>query len=1223
MTFLFGLLVGNSDQAWAAPSIAVVSPAAGSKVAPPTTIKVAYAGNGLDLATLKILVRGADWTSRFAITATDATAQLTTGDGLVAGPVGIEASIADSTAVRSTTTSEFKLAPSLTAIAPLIGRVDDILTVTGLGLDPTKERNQLVFLGAGSPTVLSPFIEVSEDLHSGAADVPGGARSGAVYLRVNEVDSLQPLFFYVRSILPKCGDVKDFDLAANGDTYAVFALKNGAGTVPREAGCPAPTSTNALTYALLIKGDGTMVKLIESTSTLSILGSAVDKSGAVGAFLTRSGQSGTYKWTVRWWKNRAEMGPLEITGLSGFFSGCCSANFPMDFDRDNRLYFMADSNRLARVTLPIDGPPATQAAIELVGPHHGYSPVFAIGCDNRAYVAGHDDVSAPPNYLKYRLSQIDLETGAELKSTEVPQRYLVDMDVSCDTRKVYLSQFSHAYGQLDVEVVEASIDVDDLPFKFEVKLERFAVNDDPLVRVGPDGTLYSSDWDRSTGYQTRLGGGRTVFALDLPKIPACAGTGPLAFCPRISNSLKILPSPKTTRWRAQRSDAPMKVTFTGPTDLDLNTVTLEVTAPQSIGVYTPLRGEVTAAGGEYSFEWLGPWTYPATEGDARLPSGNYTLRVRAKTTAESPEIVSVDPVVTSLVEVTAVAIQALAGGAVLDANPGVGLHPEEPTTNRVARPGGGFRIFAEADGPQDAIPAPVVKDTVGVQVTISPMVPQEVSIELRLMDVDDPDSAPIDKDGDADTDAVNDNYGLGSIPATLIVPANEGTGSIVVTLSHKPGDNFRVAASTSRAWVNSLAAVQASRVGAIRDGTGVLLVEKKQVSEMITVWRHLNLEIDSMASPPEGSNDDERNFVEGSVREIQTDNNGSAIRLFVDPASPPGMDGLRDGSPDLAGRAFFSKGNGRFENGTLRIGSTQTPVGPRLSGNGIDYVEGKFEVRATLSGLNGSFIAAGIVISGKPSEGVFRFRPTTAGWPSVPAGSLILDIGGTTWQIPAGGLGPLTEIPGGFIVADILAAPGKELPFRLTDDDAAVYPFSMDLTLVGESDSPEANAFAPAYIVPRLMSPPGAEKTAPFNRNVAVIEKQVGVDSPEHDRDIADGRQFVGDSKYWVSYLQAAFQEDLPGDHEPNEVTPFDMLRGVGPVFGLTSLGEPASQIFSETIRDAGGEPLTVAHEIGHQFGLPHITTKPFTLMTASSNDSKPFFSANEILLIRISGGKR
>jgi len=1128
---------------------------------------------------------------------------------LAAPAIGIASPVAGSAA------SEFSLTPSLSSLAPLSGLVAAPVAVTGTGLDPVPEQNQLVFPGVGaSPTVLSAFTEVSADLLSGTAAVPAGARSGPVYLRVNGVDSTEAVFFYVKSVLPKCGNVRDFDFAANGDIYAVFGLRDGrtGSVVPREAGCPTPSNTSAWAYGLLIQSGGPMLNLLEETSTRIILGSVVDKSGTVGAFLTRDGQSGAYEWAVRWWKNRVPKEALKVTGLSGFFSGCCASNFPMDFDQDNRLYFMS-SDRLTRVLVPVDGPVTTEAPAELIGPSQGYLGVFAIGCDNRAYVAGHYDLSTPPNYMGYELSQIDLETGAKLRSNRVDQRYLVDMDVSCDKRKLYLSQFSDAWGPLDVEVIEASMDLD--PFGFEVKAARLNVNDDPLLRIGPDGTQYSSDWDLTAGYVTRLGGGRTVFALDIPKLAGCAGTGPLAICPRNADKLEIVS--ETQRWKAQRSEAPMKVVFKGPATLDLLSVKLEVTAPADIGTYVPAIGEVKEVKGQYTFEWQGPWTYPMLTGSvveqAPLPRGNYTVVVKGKKLPDSPEMVSPEYSKLSLVEVKATEIRAVSGGAALDSNPAVGLHPEEPATNRVARPGGGWRVFAEAPTAPD-----IVQDEVDVAVTIEPSVPEAVDVQLRLMDVDDPDGTPIDKDGDSTT-TVADNNGAGVIALSVTIAADGTEGVARVKLSHQPGDNFRVVASTSRAWVDSLQAIQPSLKGEVREPNGAPLPEDTQVSEMTTVWRHLNLEIDSMARPPTGSADAERNFVEGDVTEIKSDNFGGIDRVVVK-AGPgvPGMTNLDDGSPNRSG---FGPGwgEGRFQNGRVFWGGDELVAG-HVYANGSDYIEPPPGSPATLLNLiftakpvSGGVLSAGKVVAGLPAEGRFKVRPRTVGFPAQNTEPVLFTIGATTWTVPVGGIGSEESVSGPDgpeLEYEVRAEAGRALRFRLVDDDQAEAPFGIDTSLLQSSDSPEMNAFAPAYLVPRVFQGPGG-RIAPFVRNVECPPTdQTHCLTAEALNTLALGRDGPMQSDgFLVAFLLGAFQGPATADGDP-------MPDGGDRINGR-EFGEGA-MVYSETQREGLAKcwPQTPVHETGHLLGLGDVEDD-IDLMGPCRTLRSNYFSSDHIQLIR------
>jgi hypothetical protein len=68
---------------------------------------------------------------------------------------------------------------------------------------------------------------------------------------------------------------------------------------------------------------------------------------------------------------------------------------------------------------------------------------------------------------------------------------------------------------------------------------------------------------------------------------------------------------------------------------------------------------------------------------------------------------------------------------------------------------------------------------------------------------------------------------------------------------------------------------------------------------MLTIWRSVHLEIDSMKPAPLDPAADERTFVDGEVKEVlPRDDLAFVERLTLKPKSPPGMTGLRNQSAD-------------------------------------------------------------------------------------------------------------------------------------------------------------------------------------------------------------------------------------------------------------------------------------------------------------------------------------
>jgi len=511
---------------------------------------------------------------------------------------------------------------------------------------------------------------------------------------------------------------------------------------------------------------------------------------------------------------------------------------------------------------------------------------------------------------------------------------------------------------------------------------------------------------------------------------------------------------------------------------------------------------------------------------------------------------------------------------------------------------------------------------VRLQITTAPKIDTEdVPVYLRIMDVDDPDGDPIDKDGDG-TATVNDNYGVGRIPETAMVFRETTTVQTTAQVSHAPGDNYRVAASTHRERLAELKPSPNSQTGEVFDLQLNPVEEQVEMSEMITVWRRLNLEIDSMAAPPTDPNDPERNFVEGTVTEIVSDNAGGVARVFIraDPAVP-GMSNLTDGSPDRSWEPP-DFGEGRFENGRVFWGGdVNENFAERVAANGTDYIEGPLRLVFTAQPVSGGVISAGRVVSGRPSDGLFRVRPGTAGFPAGNTEPVRFQIGATSWTVPAGGIGPGTPV-GGPSGSELeysvtVAEMGRPLRFRLLDDDQAEAPFEIDLSLLQASDSAETNAFAGAYIRPRRIEIQNA-KVAPFNRNVEcpAIGPEA-CDTTEARATLGLGRDGPEKSgALLVAYLLGAYQGRSSNDGDPNGEQ--EASSDVPSLVTGTEYSGKGAMVFVEALREAsvGCGKQTTAHEVGHLLGLGHVGGNA-DLMSNCSALRPSHISSTNIKLIR------
>ena len=124
---------------------------------------------------------------------------------------------------------------------------------------------------------------------------------------------------------------------------------------------------------------------------------------------------------------------------------------------------------------------------------------------------------------------------------------------------------------------------------------------------------------------------------------------------------------------------------------------------------------------------------------------------------------------------------------------------------------------------------------VTVKATVTPVV-ADADVTFSKWDVDDPYS---DTAGNpVDDDDGPDNYGLGSSMATYAATNASGEATVTLTVSVKPGDNFKIAAATSALRVDEMTQLAADGHEALPDTV--------KLSAMLTVWRKLHVQVDSM-----------------------------------------------------------------------------------------------------------------------------------------------------------------------------------------------------------------------------------------------------------------------------------------------------------------------------------------------------------------------------------------
>ncbi len=872
-----GLLIPPAS-AQAAVSISITSPTPGPIYDVRSRIVVNYASDDqvhpLNLATLSIRVNSVELAPRFMVTPSFAEYMPTIEDGFVAGRLTIEASISDDAGTPASTTQEYEVFPTFVSLGPSTGQPGDVLTLMIHGLDPTPANGTAAFQSINGP-LPRPFLTVDRTTSLATVEVPDGVVSGAVSVTINQKPARETHVFNLVS-LPLCGDAHEMLHASDGSTTVIYRDYLAGSQYPPPwlySRCPRPSVSTSVVAAALHKPDGSVQILKEDKTTgswrVTIQGLARNKMGTKVALLTMEGwQPGPYALHIYY------EGIKTVAYLEGTWS---HLNGEADFDADENLYVSYYTNNLNLVRFRKDQLAAGgQQTPEVVGTDLNPNlvwPAYAglvVGCDGLAYL-GISNGSTTPGYNgDHVVRMVDLATGQLVAATSpVEHEGFLYMVGTANTHEQFIyTENPGVYLKRVVSHVEPPPPRLDEPQTVKTWSARgfagLALEANGDVRVCSGGSCPKIYKITPTTFPD---GTTTAFPYCLP-LPV----------------IHVLPA--TTRWRPQRDPgAPIDVRFDGPRDLDVATVRLEVTPPAGfLGTYTPTIGPVTRVSGtedQYTFQWTGPWTYTANNVVRPMPRGSYSLVVFGKQQGGTTEIRNETPYdKVSFVEVTGVRFEKMTGAPALDHNPAVvPLDGEPPERERSAS---GWRIFAEALEPVTASrPSPTVFDAVRVVATLDPSVPDApptnlLQVFLRAIDVDDPsagggdvDDEGKDKDNRADFDRSNqalaglfrgDPSPTPDAAVGTVLEKNVSTGATEVPatfrVSRRQGDNYRVAASTSRTWVEGVRALQKTDIsgkkglapGAVEHANAWPLQEGTQVSEMLTVWRTLHLEVDRLVS---------------------------------------------------------------------------------------------------------------------------------------------------------------------------------------------------------------------------------------------------------------------------------------------------------------------------------------------------------------------------------------
>ena len=349
-------------------------------------------------------------------------------------------------------------------------------------------------------------------------------------------------------------------------------------------------------------------------------------------------------------------------------------------------------------------------------------------------------------------------------------------------------------------------------------------------------------------------------------------------------------------------------------------------------------------------------------------------------------------------------------------------------------------------------------------------------------------------------------------------------------------------------------------------------------SPMLTVWRKLHVEIDSMGS-----------VAGNQINTAFTDIVGTGTAL----TEARGIDTIDDGSANLDREP---PGNGRFENGTLTVGTVPSTITiSPITANGNTKVT--FPT-SSIAGLpfsaidndsygNGTMSGTITQVTKSGDNFVWTLNVTAQNenpidWPDFVNGTL--SVGG----------GSNVSVVAASAATSRLTTSALSIPCVIHDDD--------DDTLLPKSPdtSTLAAAFKPTYVVP-VYDVGDNNMNVPFVRNVpedsaATLTIQRWNSRPQNA------------SGFWVAYLLAGFQGQLSRDRDPDTE-----LRTLGDTVdpdGGSLIYLEIHQSHEGVGNPAAEEQDTVLHETGH--AVARSPDEPVT-------DGSSTFNANYVNRIRSS----
>ena len=490
--------------------------------------------------------------------------------------------------------------------------------------------------------------------------------------------------------------------------------------------------------------------------------------------------------------------------------------------------------------------------------------------------------------------------------------------------------------------------------------------------------------------------------------------------------------------------------------------------------------------------------------------------------------------------------------------PATAQSPEVVSVEWVTHPGntaldgcpnnGGKRILPDKISAVDG--AAAERPKVDLVVHISPT-KEGCNVHLKVWDVDD----PFDQNnpGFADVALIDNNTNgpdnrplPGEQPwtATAVTGANgqpNDEASVAFTVSMQPGNNYRAGASVVQAAIDGTTQTQAD------DNAPPQFV---YFTDMLTVWRRLHVELDSMGA-----------VTGNQINTPFTDIVGTGTAL----TGIRGLNSIDDGSANLDKEP---PGNGRFENGTLTVGTAPSTITiSPITANGetrvvfpTSSIAGlPFSAAAGTGGGTMSGTITGLTKGGSTFVwflNVTAHNPDPIDWAKFVGGTL--SVGGGSGVSITGASGASSE----------LDTSALNIPCTIhDDDDDTLLPKLPDTSTMGA-------AYQPAYVVP-VYDVGDNNMNVPFVLNVRSGETVAAQDWDSRSPNAPD---------FWVAYLLESYQcqaSDQDNDPDSEDRT-----------FGATPSSAGGSLIFLEVHQshEGVGDPVgeeqdTVVHETGHAVG--------------------------------------